>query len=57
MDMAPDAVAQVPVAFCGPTADAAFFVALVAVVFGLYNLTKLLRARATETPADSRAPR
>jgi len=47
MDIAagPDAATQMPAAFCGPTADAAFFVALALAVFGLYGIYKLLTNR------------
>lgn len=54
--MTPETVAQVPAVFCGPTADAAFFAALAVAVFGLYNVAKLLKPKATETSTDSRAP-
>ena len=37
-----ETVTQVPAVFCGPTADAAFFVALAMAVFGLYSIYKLL---------------
>lgn len=40
-----ETVTQVPAVFCGPTADAAFFVAVAMAVFGLYNIYKLLTRR------------
>ena len=42
---AQETVTQVPAVFCGPTADAAFFVALAMAVFGLYSIYKLLTRR------------
>ena len=40
-----ETVTQVPAVFCGPTADAAFFVAVAMAVFGLYSIYKLLTRR------------
>lgn len=37
-----ETVTQVPAVFCGPTADAAFFVAVAMAAFGLYSIYKLL---------------
>ncbi len=46
MDMTAEAVAQAPAVFCGPTADAAFFVTLAVVVFGACYVGRLLKDRA-----------
>ena len=46
-------VTQVPAVFCGPTADAAFFVAVAMAAFGLYSIYKLLTRRSGRPiPAD-----
>jgi len=51
-EMAPEVVEQMPAVFCGPTADAAFFVALVVAVFGLYGIYKLLTSRLNRTSLE-----
>jgi len=50
--MSPETAQQVPAVFCGPTADAAFFVALALAVCGIYNVVKLLKARGTRTAIE-----
>ena len=48
-----ETVTQMPAVFCGPQADAAFFVALAMAAFGLYSIYKLLTRRAGRSlPAE-----
>ena len=54
--MATEAGSQVstnmPAVFCGPQADAAFFVALALAVFGLYGIYRLLTSRVNRTTLE-----
>ena len=50
---APEVTTQMPAVFCGPTADAAFFVALAVAVFGLYGIYKLLTDRRSRHSLES----
>ena len=50
--MTPEVANQVPLVFCGPTADAAFFAAMALAVFGVYSVARMLRDRATRLPRD-----
>jgi len=52
IEAAPQAMQQVPAVFCGPTADAAFFVAVALAVFGLFGLYKLLTTRMNRVALD-----
>ena len=44
---------EMPAVFCGPTADAAFFVALALAVFALYGIYKMLVKRGNRVILDS----
>ncbi len=55
MDMIPEVAAQVPEVFCGPTADAAFFVTLAVVVFSACYVGRLLKDRAGAASAARRS--
>lgn len=54
--MTPEMVEQAPAVFCGPTANAAFFVAMALAVYAVYNLVRLLKERHLEDPSEGRLP-
>ena len=56
-EAAPQVAEQIPAVFCGPTADAAFFVALAVAIFGLYGIYKLLTNRVNRTVLEADEPR
>lgn len=56
INAAPDVAGQMPAVFCGPTADAAFFIALAVAMFGLYGIYKLLTNRVNRTTLEADEP-
>ena len=55
MQMTTDVAAQIPTVFCGPAADAAFFVTLAVIVFSACYVGRLLKDRAGAASAARRS--